>query len=716
MSIRPIAVAALVLLASLAPMAAAGSTVHTQRNQTAVEAYSGSHVTFGTNDSALVDYAVGGDTVASSVKVQSESQVESNLGLGMNADLESMTSFSGAGLSMQSSAQASASITADSGATIEAHDYSHGTLVVNADQSQYVALGLNSSSDAQAESDQRVLVTTDDGTKAAVMVVGDGNVTVNEDGNVTADVKADSKLVVRSYSEERTESDQQTEQMIVNGTAAAEVYADQQNGQQVAGTISYNSDTDVNVEQQTESTVNMTVDRAQHEGTVVIASASQFAAESTDDVAVRVDGEAAAKASSYSELRAAADGGSTSKYMVKNSASAKANAEVLVAVNHFSKRSVSMTSADTSSNADVQGSAYSGSHVGFQSNGSALVGYTVGGDTVASTVKVQSESQVESNLGLGMNADLESVTSFTGASLSMQSSAQASASITADSDATIEAHDYSHGTLVVNADQSQYVALGLNSSSDAKAESDQRVLVTTDDGTKAAVMVVGDGNVTVNEDGNVTADVKADSKLVVRSYSEERTESDQQTEQLIVDGKAAAEVYVDQQNGQRVTGTISYNSDTDVSVDAKSEETVDMTVDRAQHEGTVVIASTAFDAQSNDDVNVTVDGEAAAEASSYSKLQAAADGGSTSKYMVKNSASAKANAEVLVAVNHFSKRSVTMSQTSSSGTDSGTNGDNGTNGSGSNSDSGSGSGPGFGIGAALLSLFALSALVVRRDR
>ena len=357
MSIRPLALAALVLLASLAPMAAAsGATAPQASTNSDAEAYSGTHVSFATDGSALVGYAVDGETVLSSVEVQSESQVESSLGIGVSGDLQAVTNFAGAGLSMDASAQTSASIQAESGATIEAHDHGHGTLVVDASDSQYVELGMNASSDAEATGDGRVLVTTDDGTKAAVMVVGDGDVAVNDEGNVTANVKAESKLVVRSYSEERTEEDEQTEQLIANGTAAAEVYVDQQDGERVDGTITYDQDTDVTVEAESENAVNMTIDRAASQGKVVIASTSQFAAESNDDLTVRVDGEVAAQASSYSELRAAADDGATSKYMVKSTGSAEASADVLVAVNHFSERSVSVADADSSSDdSDMDG-------------------------------------------------------------------------------------------------------------------------------------------------------------------------------------------------------------------------------------------------------------------------------------------------------------------------------------------------------------------------
>ena len=342
---RNIALAALVLVASLVPMAAASTVTQSQTTtqstaQADAEAYSGSHVSFTSNGSAVTNYAIAGETVASTIEVQSQSEVRSNLGLGVRGDMDAMTSIRGAGLTMQSSASAQASIQANSGARIQAHDHSHGTLVVEAEDSQYVALGLNASSEAETESNQRVLVTTDSGTTAAVMVVGEGNVTVNDEGNVTAAVESESRLIVRSYSEARTEDDEETEDLIVNGTAAAEVYVDEQDNEHVTGSVVYDANTSVTVDAESESSVNMTIDRSEHEGKVVIASASQFDAESTEDVTVRVDGEVAAAASSYSELRAASDNGSTSKYMVRNSASAEA--DVLVAVNHFSERTVSM--------------------------------------------------------------------------------------------------------------------------------------------------------------------------------------------------------------------------------------------------------------------------------------------------------------------------------------------------------------------------------------
>lgn len=93
----------------------------------------------------------------------------------------------------------------------------------------------------------------------------------------------------------------------------------------------------------------MTAERSQSEGKVIITTLSQGAFGAAENAEVTVDGEAAAKASSYSELRSATEGGEQSWYLVRQQSSAEASGEVLVAVNHFSERSVAVTSGDDSS-------------------------------------------------------------------------------------------------------------------------------------------------------------------------------------------------------------------------------------------------------------------------------------------------------------------------------------------------------------------------------
>lgn len=350
MSRRVVAVLAVVLLAAVAPATAAG----TAQNGSA---YAGSHVTFDTAGDALVNYSVDGTTRMDSVRVQSQSETDSSLSVGASASASAITDIAGAALSMKSSAKASATVESESGATLQAHDNGHGSLVVSANESaQYVEVGFSGDVSADQTADNHLVVTTDDGSKQAYVVAGEGNVTLNDEGNVTAAVEEDSRLVVRSYSNERTSDDEQQEKMVANGTAAASVYLMQEGGEAVTDTVDYGQETTVEVSERSANRVNMTATRTQSEGKVVIVSVSEAAFDATENMQVAVDGEAAVEASSYAELRQATNDGSNSKYMVSQSSSAEAATDVAVALNHFSSRDVTMSSdsetTDTATESD----------------------------------------------------------------------------------------------------------------------------------------------------------------------------------------------------------------------------------------------------------------------------------------------------------------------------------------------------------------------------
>ena len=338
------ALTALLVIASVAPAGVAAGAPADQQ----AEAYSGAHVSFDVENSAVTNYAVDGDVVAESVAVESQSDHESRAGVDVGADagLSAVTDVAGAETSLAAQSSTRASVDVGGSAEITAHDSEHGVLVVDAGgESQYVEVGLASDAEAEQESESRVVATTSNGTETAFVVVGEGEVTTNENGNVTASLGEEARLVTRSY-EERSEDDERTEAFIANGTATAEVYLTERDGEAVADTIEYGQDTAVEVTERSESEVRMTAERATEEGTVVIASVSDAALAASDSLTVTVDGEAAAEASSHAELRNAADGGDSSAYAVRQSGSAEASAEVLVAVNHFSEREIVVGGAD----------------------------------------------------------------------------------------------------------------------------------------------------------------------------------------------------------------------------------------------------------------------------------------------------------------------------------------------------------------------------------
>ena len=357
-----------------------------------------------------------------------------------------------------------------------------------------------------------------------------------------------------------------------------------------------------------------------------------------------------------------------------------------------------------------QGEAYAGTHIEFETTGDAVVDYTVDNTTVFRSMSVQSQSTAESQGDVRADVGLSAVTDVEGSGLSMGSQTDVSATVTAESGATVEAHDNEHGVLTVRSGgESQYVTVNVSASSQAESESDRRVVVTNDDGTQGAFIIVGDGAVTVNDQGNVSADLGSDSTLVFRSYSDGRSDEDDREEQLIAEGTAAAEVYVmesGEDGGELAADVVQYSEDTAVEVTERSEGTVRMTAERSESEGRVIITSVSEQAISSvEDLQVTVDGEAAAEASSYSELEGAL-GSDESAFLVRQTSSAEASADVLVAVNEFSTREITMAESGSDGSDGGDDSDDATE-----TDV-----PGFGPVAALLALVAVAALAAGRHR
>lgn len=340
------------------------------------EAYAGTHVSFDTQGDAVVDYAVDGTTMVEALAVQSTSESEGQGLVGAGADLSAVTNVGGSAVSVESSTEVRARLATESGAEIDAHDNGRGVLVVRSGgESQYVTANVSGSSSAESEGEGRVVVTAEDGTEGTFLVVGDGEVTVNEDGNVAARLGSDGKLVFRSYPEGRSDGDREQERLIAEGTAAAEVYvtgAGEGGGDFATDVVSYGEDTTVEVTERSEGTLRMTAERSQEEGRIILCTVAEGAMDAAEGVAVTVDGEAAAEASSYGELQSAAAGGENSMYLTQES-SASASADVLVAVNHFSTREVAVSESGSGGDGGEGGDSQGMPGFGFVVTALALV-------------------------------------------------------------------------------------------------------------------------------------------------------------------------------------------------------------------------------------------------------------------------------------------------------------------------------------------------------
>ncbi|PSP54960.1 hypothetical protein BRC82_08185 [Halobacteriales archaeon QS_1_67_19] len=349
----------LVVTASVVP-AATAVTAPAATQQTSGETYSGTHVSFEVSNSAITDYAVDNETVLDSVKVQSQSDVENGGLVDVGAEVSAVTRIEGAGLNVGAKTNTEASVRAENGANVTAHDNGNGILVVESgDQSDYVVANLSSGANATAESDSQVEVTTDDGTNGTFIVVGEGNVTVNDDGNVTAHLGENGRLAFRAYPEGKDDGDDEQEQLIADGKAKAEAHVMADGEQTVVDTVSYGRNTTVETAETAENEVRLAVNRTTHEGTVLVTSVSESALNATENLTVTVAGEAAVEAATYSQLESAI-GSDQSRYVVESAGEASASADVLVAVNHFSERTVAMQSdaadAETTTESSDDGS------------------------------------------------------------------------------------------------------------------------------------------------------------------------------------------------------------------------------------------------------------------------------------------------------------------------------------------------------------------------
>ena len=334
------AVLAAALVVSLVGAAAAPAATQ----QAEGEGYSGTFVQFQTNSNAVADYAVDGSVVIENVTAQSASETDGGIGVGAS----SSTSIDGSGVSSQNSAGAKASVAFESGTDMEANDNQRGVVTFTATDGEQVVQA-NVSGQAESESDSRVVVTSDDGTQGTFFIVGDGEVTTSEDGRVMASVQEDSQLVYRQYNEERSDADETQERMIQNGTATAEayVYGSAESGGEAenegTSVVEYGQTT-VEVQERSESQINMTVERTESQGKVIITTVSESAVENARSLEVYVDGEAATRVDSYSRVQQATQDGDNSRYLIRQSSSAEAATDIVIGINQFSERQVSMQS------------------------------------------------------------------------------------------------------------------------------------------------------------------------------------------------------------------------------------------------------------------------------------------------------------------------------------------------------------------------------------
>ncbi len=372
--------------------------------------------------------------------------------------------------------------------------------------------------------------------------------------------------------------------------------------------------------------------------------------------------------------------------------------------------SLAFAGVPAATTAQTGGEATTGTHISFGVANDAVTGYTVGGTEMFSSFRMQSQSSAVDE-GL-IEANLDEITSIVninaaGLSVEAETSASTTLNVSSSPGAYVRAHDNGHGTFRVAPGQNTQVGIvNVSSNTELTVEGEEMATLTADNGAEATFMVVGTGGeVATNEDGNLAVRLGANSDLIFKAYPDGKSDAEAEQESLISDGIIGAEVHVMEQDGERVIDAASYNTFVNYYGTEEAANGTNFTFGSARGTGTLVVTHVseaavgslssveAYVNSSNGENTVPVEADSAATGVANVEQYV---GSPESAYYAVPPAEGSASTDVVVAINHFSNRTVTMGQNV-----------------GPSDTSGSGGVPGFGAPAAIAALLALAAFARR---
>lgn len=299
-----------------------------------------------------------------------------------------------------------------------------------------------------------------------------------------------------------------------------------------------------------------------------------------------------------------------------------------------------------------EGEGYDGTHLSLEIDDRAVTNYAVGDERVAASIRMQAVADVTN----GSEGDLElsGVSNLGGAAIQSEQEGEADMTVMTPT-AQLVAHDNPRGVFVVQPDEPQYVQIDLASEAEVTDETDSAITVTTENGTEGTFFLIGDGDLTVNQNDSVVSRVEDDSRLVFRAYPGGKSDDHERQERLIRNEQAIADVYVMGSGVDSTVDTVAYATGASVTGEQADPEGVQVNVDYPDGEGGIVMTSISTDIVAADGLVVAVDDEELAAAASYDELESAV-GGDRSQYLVAEGSGGEASTDVLVAVDEFSGR------------------------------------------------------------
>lgn len=221
----------------------------------------------------------------------------------------------------------------------------------------------------------------------------------------------------------------------------------------------------------------------------------------------------------------------------------------------------------------------------------------------------------------------------------------------------ISVHDNVNGILNFKAKDDTTVVIEISDSASIEKESDKKVTVKSED-MEGTIMIAGGGSVSV-KDGTITVELEKNSQLIFKVYPEEKDSGDDEIEDGIISGNLSAEIQVFK-DGTNKSDSIEYSSEIEIASIYTTNENISITIDSSTELSKTIVITIDNSKLPADpgDLSIKVDGERTVQVSSTDELYATgADDESRSMVVIGDKST-----KVFVAVNHFSKRTITIEE------------------------------------------------------
>lgn len=587
--------------------------------------------------------AEGQNVAASILEAQGALQAYTSLALG--AEIFSEVSIDGWSQVHKIEGVGSSSIVLrGSNAVVTIHDNINSEVQIQATKSTDVAfkLAAGASAELSAGSEHEASVSGSGGAHLGDMIIvdadgaasGNSYFSASANGQLSAHLDGGSQVVFRAdpvYVEAEAYTDAVVS-ALVDGFLAAEVITEFEGSASVQSSVEYFADTWTETTIHADNRVETRVSAQGDAGAMVAYDLAYetLAVSNADDVAVYADGKLAARADSAAEVEASAEAGTAAYF----AATANGRTQVLASTPGFSasaQHSLAIT-ATAGASAQLQAQAQAQARAAFEARAEGSFNVYLGGKVAgqfSSSVVASAQAGIQSHVNLETKTEV-----FTSAEVRADAWTQVQTESRAElrfegQKTSLTLHDDAYATLMLEAKTAAQADFSLGADVRAYAESSTMahlessatgyagtMLIVNADGSAAA-----DSQLTVESGSSVHAELSSGARLIVQSGAEARAfASAEVVAHAVAEGKLGAQVVAGVQGSAVVTSENNFYAgvQADVEAAARGDFTVDFSSEVSGAASFVFDArsSAALSAKTSADIQVYVDGQAAARVQS----------------------------------------------------------------------------------------------------